>query len=430
MNDTASNPDLNGEPGWTATGLPSDFGIVSFVSGEPEGERLRVRYYRGPQGGLCGKVWFGPGTQGPPGHAHGGSIASILDEAMGAATWMGGHPAVALELVSRFRNMIPLGTVATITAEISETEGRKVRTVGRLEGSDGTLYAEGEGLFLELDPARLGDLAERANKMMGAVIDPPPVEEYALNALDPALRSGLVFPEPASALASMTFVQSGHPAVLDVAKAIGEPGANDRGRAVAAYDYVRNEIGYEFRPKLRPEQYEASTVIREGRGFCVQKAVLLVALLRACEVPSALVLSDLRDHTMPLRIADAMGTDVMHGHGLVAVWLDTAWWLVDPSHDAAFAEQKGYQRVEWDGHGDALIAATTQDGRRHAEYVGLHEVHLDLPFGQLLRTFAEAYAQADVNALAAAGVRVGDLDAESLVQLASDHRRSSSDDRS
>ena len=174
MNDTASNPDLNGEPGWTATGLPSDFGIVSFVSGEPEGERLRVRYYRGPQGGLCGKVWFGPGTQGPPGHAHGGSIASILDEGMGAATWMGGHPAVALELVSRFRNMIPLGTVATITAEISETEGRKVRTVGRLEGSDGTLYAEGEGLFLELDPARLGDLAERANKMMGAVIDPPP----------------------------------------------------------------------------------------------------------------------------------------------------------------------------------------------------------------------------------------------------------------
>jgi hypothetical protein len=86
---------------------------------------------------------------------------------MGGATWMGGHPAVALELVSRFRNMIPLGTVATLTAEIAEVQGRKVRTRGQLEGADGTLYAEAEGLFLTLDPARFGDMAEKAKHMLG-----------------------------------------------------------------------------------------------------------------------------------------------------------------------------------------------------------------------------------------------------------------------
>jgi len=160
-------PNLQGEPGWKSTLLPTDVGIVSYVSGDPTGDRLRVRYFRDDEGRLRGKVWFGPGTQGPPGNAHGGSIASILDEAMGGATWMGGHPAVALELTSRFRNLIPLGTVATLTAEITEVRGRKVRTQGRLEGADGVLFAEGEGLFLTLDPARFGDMAEQAMKMLG-----------------------------------------------------------------------------------------------------------------------------------------------------------------------------------------------------------------------------------------------------------------------
>ncbi len=160
-------PNLSGEAGWTSTPLPTDVGIVSYVSGDPTGDRLRVRYFRDEQDRLRGKVWFGPGTQGPPGHAHGGSIASILDEAMGGATWMGGHPAVALELTSRFRKLIPLGTVATLTAEIAEIDGRKVRTLGRLEGRDGILYAEGEGLFLTLDPARFGDMAAQAMKLLG-----------------------------------------------------------------------------------------------------------------------------------------------------------------------------------------------------------------------------------------------------------------------
>lgn len=160
-------PDLTGQSGWTPAVLPTDVGIVSFVSGDPTGDRLRVRYFLDGQDRLRGKVWFGPGTQGPPGYAHGGSIASILDEAMGGATWKGGHPAVALELTSRFRNLVPLGTVATLAAEIVDVQGRKVRTIGRLEGPNGVLYAEGEGLFLALDPARFGDMAERAMKMLG-----------------------------------------------------------------------------------------------------------------------------------------------------------------------------------------------------------------------------------------------------------------------
>lgn len=83
----------------------------SFVSGDPFGNRIRVRYFkRERDGALVGKVWFGPGAEGPPGHAHGGSMAAVLDEALGAAAWMSGHPVVAAKLVTVFRRMLPLGT--------------------------------------------------------------------------------------------------------------------------------------------------------------------------------------------------------------------------------------------------------------------------------------------------------------------------------
>ena len=44
----------------------------------------------------------GPPIEGPPGHAHGGSMAAVLDEAMGAAAWMEGHLVVAVRLATSF----------------------------------------------------------------------------------------------------------------------------------------------------------------------------------------------------------------------------------------------------------------------------------------------------------------------------------------
>ncbi len=73
--------------------------------------------------------------------------------------------------------------------------------------------------------------------------------------------------------------------------------------------------------------------------------------------------------------------------------------------------------MEWSGQSDALLKVTTSDGRRHAEYVGVHGVYLDLPFQQLLRAFAMAYAHVDVRALADAGLPVGEFGAEELQRL-------------
>ena len=148
------------EPGWERIDpLSIEGGRGTFVTGDPEGDRLRVRYYRRQADGcLVGKAWFGRGALGPPGHAHGGSMAAVLDEVMGATAWLAGHRVVAVSLTSDFRRMLPLGTLAWFSGEVVEVDGRKVHTRGRLTDRAGEPFATARGLFLELDPERFAEL--------------------------------------------------------------------------------------------------------------------------------------------------------------------------------------------------------------------------------------------------------------------------------
>jgi acyl-coenzyme A thioesterase PaaI-like protein len=142
--------------------FPRLAGGGAFVSGDPQSDRLRVSYFhRASDNVLVARVWFGPGTEGPPGHAHGGSVASALDEAMGGAAWHAGYPVVAARITIDFREMVPIGLEATIEARIERVDGRKIRTRGQLTGEGGTVYADAEGLFIVLEAGQLDRLAGR-----------------------------------------------------------------------------------------------------------------------------------------------------------------------------------------------------------------------------------------------------------------------------
>lgn len=173
MSDRHAPPEVVPEPGWTPIEPPRlEGGRGSFVSGNPEGDRLRVRYFRRPDDRrLVGRAWFGPGAEGPPGHAHGGSIAAVLDEAMGAAAWTEGHIVVAVRLDTSFQRMLPLGTDATLEAWVDRVEGRKVWTRGRLLDAGGEPFATAEALFVKPDPGRFRPLLERVAAALGVEVE-------------------------------------------------------------------------------------------------------------------------------------------------------------------------------------------------------------------------------------------------------------------
>lgn len=172
--------DLAGEAAWEPLEIPTSFGRGrSFVSGEPDGDRLRLKYYRPPERDrLIARVWFGPGAEGPPDHAHGGSSAAVLDEAMGTACWMTGHPVLAAQITIDFRGPVPLERVHTVEAWVERAEGRKIHTRGRLVSGDGAVFTEGAGLFVEIDEATMrafqeSGLARPGGDLFGSLVARP-----------------------------------------------------------------------------------------------------------------------------------------------------------------------------------------------------------------------------------------------------------------
>ena len=151
-----TDKELNGEPGWEHFDAPALVGeTLRFVSGDQTGNRFRIKYFRDPESHLVARVWFGPVTEGPPAHAHGGSIAAVLDEVLGLAAWAAGHQVVVGNLNVNFRNLLPIKTVVQVTTRIVSVQGRKVMVHGDVCSLDGTLYASGECLCIKINAQAL-----------------------------------------------------------------------------------------------------------------------------------------------------------------------------------------------------------------------------------------------------------------------------------
>lgn len=144
---------LKDTAGWEdAVPFPHVPAQKNFISGNPESQTIRVRYFKNPKTlQFAARAWFGPQAEGPPGHAHGGSQAALLDEGMGAVAWLSGHTVLAAKLEINFRAPLRLGTTVTMTSEIERVEGKKIYARARLVGDDGALFSESTGLFVVID---------------------------------------------------------------------------------------------------------------------------------------------------------------------------------------------------------------------------------------------------------------------------------------
>jgi thioesterase superfamily protein len=158
--------------GWTPVDpFPNGPATRSYVSGSAAAadHRTRVAYFRnGTSDHLFACVWFGPLSEGPPDSVHGGAIAAVLDEAMGASCWMNHHAVVGARITINYRHLVPLGFSGRVEAWIDQIERRKCFITSRLTDAEGKVYAEGEGLFIKLTPEQIeASLRARARRAAG-----------------------------------------------------------------------------------------------------------------------------------------------------------------------------------------------------------------------------------------------------------------------
>ncbi len=107
-----------------------------------------------------GEATFGDAYEGPPTCVHGGVLAALFDEVLGAANMVAGNPGMTGMLTVRYRRPTPLRVPLRVEARCRGREGRKIHTwAGVFHGEE--LTAEADGLFIEVLPQAFLAIAER-----------------------------------------------------------------------------------------------------------------------------------------------------------------------------------------------------------------------------------------------------------------------------
>ena len=120
-----------------------------FVCGSQNPNSMGIRWYANTAGEIYTQVTLTEAQQGPPGHAHGGATAAILDEAMGAAVWYAGKRVLSVNLNIDYKLPVPLGQKIEVTARISGKGGRSVHTAAEIRLLTGEIAVSGQGIYVE-----------------------------------------------------------------------------------------------------------------------------------------------------------------------------------------------------------------------------------------------------------------------------------------
>jgi transglutaminase-like putative cysteine protease len=169
---------------------------------------------------------------------------------------------------------------------------------------------------------------------------------------------------------------------LEIVRGILTP----RDRAVRIFYAVRDGIKYTIYGKRSlPEHFRASAVLSAGEGYCVQKAILLVALSRAASIPARLRFAAIRSHLTSKEMLEKRGSNLFPYHGYTDLYIEGSWIKAAPTFDLVSCINGGLRPVEFDGRHDALLPPTTLDDRPHIEYVEDRGFFEDVPFDAIMK---------------------------------------------
>jgi uncharacterized protein (TIGR00369 family) len=118
---------------------------------QPHGLHLAARAGEGVS--VTAEFTVTPSHQGAPGLAHGGVLATALDETLGALNWLLRVIAVTGRLETDFLRPVPVGAVLHLNARATAVHGRKIYSVatGRISGPAGPLAVRAKALFIEVE---------------------------------------------------------------------------------------------------------------------------------------------------------------------------------------------------------------------------------------------------------------------------------------
>jgi transglutaminase-like putative cysteine protease len=165
---------------------------------------------------------------------------------------------------------------------------------------------------------------------------------------------------------------------------------DDVEKAKSLFYFVRDEVRYNpYLPKYLREHFQASNILTTGQGYCVQKAVLLVALARAAGIPSRIGFAMIRNNLIPDKLYQVMRTNIYPWHGYAELYLKGKWVKATPTLDLKICQENDIVPVEFDGQSDAMLHLYSREGKLHIEYLMDRGPFDDVPLEQIREALSE-----------------------------------------
>jgi len=92
---------------------------------------------------------------GPPGHCHGGIIATILDEDMGKVNKLRQVIALTSRITVEYLRPVPLNKPLRVESREVSLRGRRHVNMAEILNQQGEVLARGQGLFISIDAERM-----------------------------------------------------------------------------------------------------------------------------------------------------------------------------------------------------------------------------------------------------------------------------------
>ena len=119
-----------------------------------EGMRLRFTYDEERDCFVC-RFRLGKRYTGPPGHTHGGIIATILDEAMGKVNKLRHVIALTKQITVDYLKPVPLNQPLRVESREVRVKGREHINMAEILNQKGEPLARSRGLFIAIDPHKM-----------------------------------------------------------------------------------------------------------------------------------------------------------------------------------------------------------------------------------------------------------------------------------
>ncbi len=118
------------------------------------GMHLKFSYDESRDCFVC-RFRLGKRFTGPPGHCHGGIIATILDEAMGKVNRLRDVVAVTSQMTVNYLKPVPLQKPLRVESREVSVRGRRHVNAAEILNQKGEVLARSRGVFIAIDPHRM-----------------------------------------------------------------------------------------------------------------------------------------------------------------------------------------------------------------------------------------------------------------------------------